>query len=594
MISIIALSLAVLTPSVAVTGLSVQPTADRTEIVIGLDGKAAASHFTLENPHRIVIDLMGLQPVTPSQYRIERGGVLRLRVAQYDQNIARVVVDLAQAVEYTVTESEGAVRIAFKNPAGEFEAWQSGSLEQTAARMATSTLAALQTTPASTPAATPPARTRPGQLTQAGQQQPLISVTFREEPVSNVLETFGDFSNRSIIASKDVKGVMITAEVRNQPWDLALEAILTANNLHAKEIENGVIIVEDGLKLAKRAEEEPLVSRQYEILYVSADSLVEPVRSMLTPQKGKASANKMSNTLIITDVPSVLDQIEPLIQQLDVRMPQVNIAATIAFVDRTALEQLGVSYDLKDSRGSQLNSGVSGFVDSNGNGIFEASEATSQDVVLLGGNSIAALGNANYPVPNPALQVVTSLVLGRHTLLTFLEALQQVTLSDIQAKPVVTVMNHRQAEIQVGQRTPIRVVDVGSLGGGGGAGGGGTVIGAQATVDYQNTGVILRVTPHVTGDQVLLDIAAERSDAIPGPSDVGFVFTTQNARTQVLVRDGETTVIGGLTITEKSRVRTGIPLLMDLPVLGALFRNTRESENKRDLLIMVTPHIVRN
>jgi type II secretory pathway component GspD/PulD (secretin) len=72
------------------------------------------------------------------------------------------------------------------------------------------------------------------------------------------------------------------------------------------------------------------------------------------------------------------------------------------------------------------------------------------------------------------------------------------------------------------------------------------------------------------------------------------VFTTQNATTQVLVSDGETTVIGGLTITEKSRVRTGIPILMDIPVLGKLFRNAREQENKRDLLIMVTPHIIRN
>jgi type II secretory pathway component GspD/PulD (secretin) len=148
-------------------------------------------------------------------------------------------------------------------------------------------------------------------------------------------------------------------------------------------------------------------------------------------------------------------------------------------------------------------------------------------------------------------------------------------------------MNHRQAEIQVGQRTPIRVIDAGAQGGAGGQA-------PTATVDFQETGVILRVTPHVTGDQVLLDLHAERSDAIPAASDVGFVFSTQNATTQVLVNDGETAVIGGLTITEKSRVRSGIPLLMDLPIIGALFRNTREEEKKRDLLIMVTPHIIRN
>jgi type II secretory pathway component GspD/PulD (secretin) len=390
------------------------------------------------------------------------------------------------------------------------------------------------------------------------------------------------------VPSADVKAKVITAEVRNQPWEIALEAILSANTMIAREMENGVIVVEDGASLAQRPNSEPLITRQYSIVYVSADSLVSAVQGMLSQGRGRVTANKSSNTLLISDVPSVLAQIDPLIQGLDQRMPQVNISATIAFVDRTTLEQLGVSYDVKDSRGNQFNSRVTGFIDENGDGVFSPDEATDDDVVLLGGNSIAALGNANFPVPSPALQVVTSLVLGRHSLITFLEALQSVTLSDIQAKPTVTVINHREAQIQVGQRTPIRVLDLGAQ-----AGGGGAAV-PSATVDYQETGVILRVTPHVTGEQVLLDIHAERSDAVPASSDIGFVFTTQNASTQVLLQDGETTVIGGLTITEKSRVRTGIPLLMDLPVLGALFRNTREQENKRDLLIMVTPHIVRN
>ncbi|MCI0432400.1 MAG: AMIN domain-containing protein [Gemmatimonadetes bacterium] len=571
MIPVIALSLAALSgPGAGVTDLSVRPTANRTEIVIGVEGVVRASHFALAGPNRIVVDLIGLEPVKPSQYRISRGGVQRVRIAQFDADIVRVVIDMDQAVDYELQESEGAITLSFENPAGDFEPWSSSQPGQR-----------LAAPPPATPAPQPAANTT------ARQQGQIITVMFTEEPVANVLAAFADFANRSIVPSADVKAKMITAEVRNQPWEIALEAIMAANNLVPREMENGVIVVEDGARLANRPNEEPLQSRQYEIVYVSADSLVQAVRAMLTPQKGQVSSNKSSNTLLVTDVPSVLDRIEPLIQQLDVRMPQVNIAATIAFVDRSTLEQLGVTYDVKDSRGSQLNSRVTGFVDENGDGLFSSDEATREDVILLGGNSIAALGNANFPVPNPALQVVTSLVLGRHTLISFLEALQSITLSDIQAKPVVTVMNHRQAEIQVGQRTPVRVIDAGALGGGAGQA-------PTATVDYQDTGVILRVTPHVTGDQVLLDIHAERSDAVPASSDIGFVFTTQNARTQVLVRDGETTVIGGLTITEKSRVRTGIPILMDLPVLGSLFRNTREAENKRDLLIMVTPHIVRN
>jgi type IV pilus assembly protein PilQ len=580
MIPIIALALAGIAPgnSVVFKGVSVLPAADRTEIVIGVDGDVTASDFALTEPNRIVVDLVGMRPVAAANFRVDRGGIRSVRVAQYSPDIVRLVIDVTESVEYRVERATGEVRLSFVNPEGTFEPWKSQPLGEEAALPPPETVA-----PETVADGAPPPAATP-----APQQQQLLTVTFTEEPVSNVLAAFAEVANRSIVASADVKAKLISAEVRNQPWEVALEAILAANNMVARELDSGVIVVEDGARLAQRPNEEPLESRQYHILYVAADSLVASVQAMLTPQKGKASANKSSNTLMVTDVPSVLNQIEPLIKGLDVKVPQVNIAATIAFVDRTSLEELGVTYDLKDSRGSQLNSKTTGFVDQNGDGLFQANEATSEDVILLVGNSIAGLANANFPVPNPALELVTSLVLGRHTLITFLDALQSVTLSDVQAKPVVTVMNHRQAEIQVGQRTPIRVIDLGSIGGAGGAGQAPT-----ATVDYQNTGVILRVTPHVTGDQVLLDIEAERSDAVPASSDIGFVFQTQNAKTQVLVRDGETTVIGGLTITEKSRVRTGIPLLMDLPVLGALFRNTHEEENKKDLLIMVTPHIVR-
>lgn len=578
MIPIIALALAGFAPgnNVVLKGVSVLSAADRTEIVIGVDGQVTASDFALTDPNRIVVDLVGMKPVSAANFRVDRGGIRSVRVAQYSPEIVRLVIDVTEPVAYRVEQATGEVRLSFVNPEDTFEPWNSQPLDEDTALPPPETVAgAAPPPPAAAPA--PP------------QQQQLLTVTFTEEPVANVLAEFADVANRSIVASADVKAKLISAEVRNQTWEVALEAILAANNMIARELDSGVIVVEDGARLAQRPNEEPLESRQYHILYVAADSLVQSVQAMLTPQKGKASANKSSNTLMVTDVPSVLNQIEPLIQGLDMEVPQINIAATIAFVDRTSLEELGVTYDLKDSRGNQLNSKVSGFVDENGDGVLQPDEATNDDVVLLGGNSIAALANANFPVPNPALELVTSLVLGRHTLITFLDALQSVTLSDVQAKPVVTTMNHRQAEIQVGQRTPIRVVDLGSLGGAGGAGQAPT-----ATVDYQNTGVILRVTPHVTGDRVLLDIEAERSDAVPASSDIGFVFQTQNAKTQVLVRDGETTVIGGLTITEKSRVRTGVPLLMDLPVLGALFRNTHEEENKKDLLIMVTPHIVRN
>jgi type IV pilus assembly protein PilQ len=405
----------------------------------------------------------------------------------------------------------------------------------------------------------------------------------------NVLLTFSEFSGRSIVASPEVKTITVSADVREQPWDVALEAILSAHGLAAREMESGIIVVEQLAKLAERMRAEPQVTQIFYIKYASADTLLQTIRPLLSTAgtagvAGTVSVNPAANALLITDTRSALERIAPLISQMDVRTPQVTIAAKIIFIDRTALEELGFVYDLKDSRGSQLNQVVQGWNDTNGNGVFEAGEETDENLISLGGNSVAALANANFRVAAPALQMVTSLLLGRHSLITFIDALQSVSMSDIQAAPTITVLDHREARIQVGERTPIRTIDAGAVGGGGAP---------TASVRVEQTGIILRVTPHITGNQVLLDMHAERSNIAAAPSDLGFTFQTQEAETQVLVDNGETAVIGGLTIIEKTKVRAGIPFLMDLPVLGALFRNQSDRENKRDLLIMVTPHIVR-
>jgi type IV pilus assembly protein PilQ len=204
-------------------------------------------------------------------------------------------------------------------------------------------------------------------------------------------------------------------------------------------------------------------------------------------------------------------------------------------------------------------------------------------------------------VTSPTLTLLSSLLIGRHTLVSFIEALQSRNLSDIQAAPSVTVLDNQVARIQVGERTPLRVIDqgvgvAGATGGGGATGGqqGGATL-PRATVQFEETGIILQATPHVTDDgHILLELQAERSAPQLAESDVGFIFQTQNAQSRVLVRDGQTVVIGGLTVTEKEEVRSGIPLLMDLPLIGRLFQTRRENQIQRDLIILVTPHIVRD
>lgn len=563
-------------PEKMVTSLAVQPSSDRTEVVVRVDGDVTWRHFALRNPERIVIDIAGAKQGLALDFgEIQRGGVAGIRIGQFSSNAVRVVVDLAQPVKYDAIEGSGELRLSFPNPQGSFQAWQTG-LSSRGVAMAPEQPE--NETRAATKAAQPQQR-----------QNPRVTVSFNDEPIMNVLLTFSEFSERSIVASPETKDVKVTADVRDQPWDIALEAILAAHGLAARETENGIIIVEKLDQVATRARTEPQETQIFYIKYASADTLVETIRPLLTQAGaggtgGTVAVNPAANALLITDTRGALARIAPLIQQMDTRTPQVTIAAKIIFIDRTALEELGFVYDLKDSRGSQLNTLVEGWDDTNNNGVFEPGEGTTENLISLGGSSVAALGNANYRVPSPALQVVTSLLLGRHSLITFIDALQSVSLSDIQAAPSITVLDHREARIQVGERTPIRTIDASSAGAG---------QAPRATVRTEQTGVILNVTPHIVGNQIMLDLHAERSNIAPAPSDIGFTFQTQQAETQVLVDNGETAVIGGLTVIEKTKVRAGIPFLMDLPVLGALFRNTSERENKRDLLIMVTPHIVR-
>jgi type IV pilus assembly protein PilQ len=168
-------------------------------------------------------------------------------------------------------------------------------------------------------------------------------------------------------------------------------------------------------------------------------------------------------------------------------------------------------------------------------------------------------------------------------------------LSDIVAAPTIQTMDNQRAEILVGERTPVRVVDAGAGGGLGAAGGqqGAQAQFPQATVDYQETGIKLQVTPHITFDrQIVIDLHAERSGVAVAPGDIGFTFRTQEGTTRLILADGETGVIGGLTVTEVTESESGVPILMDLPLVGPLFRTTRSDETKQDLLILVTPHIV--
>jgi len=653
-------------PSSAVTvhSLSVVPSSGKTEVVIGVNAAVDVQNFTLDAPARVVVDLKGASlAMSQRTYdRISRGGITNIRYSQFRSNVVRVVIEMDAKHPYDVKRSDTEVRITVSGgKTADYSSWSSNKngyvasptppqarpVSATAdAKKAPATVATkspMQTEtpkvvaqvesqstqaepeydqPAAVRAPVKAARTDDlpvALFSQAQQsQQPLINVTFQDTDIRDVIASFAAFSGRTIVVGKDVAGT-VTAEIRNQPWDVALRAILQGQGLAASEDAiSGIITVDSYANILNRQASEPLQTQLISINYARASGLVPTIQQLLQkdcPQipssgnvasnarascvaRGLVAADSTTNTLIITETASRLADVLQYVRNLDVRTPQVGIKAKIIFVNRTNIEDIGLSYDLgtgSDQFFSQLvkrtDPSTLKPIDTNGDGVPDAlggGTPLNGDRILLGGNALSAIANANARVVNPALQVVFSTALGKFQLTSFLDALQEVRLADLQAEPSIVTLDNRQASIQVGQEIPIRVLDAGTATGG--------ATGAQApraTVQMKQVGIILTVTPHITNNrQILLLLHAENSDAQLASSDVGFIFGKQSGDTQLLVGDGETAVIGGLTVTQTTQSKSGIPLLVDLPIIGRLFGETRTDDEKRDLLILVTPHII--
>jgi type IV pilus assembly protein PilQ len=559
-----------------VTGVSVLASPGKAEVVINVHGAFQVRDFMLHAPDRLVVDVVGATLATRGALYdgVNRGGVVNLRYSQFRPDVVRIVLDLDGAKEYKLARANDEVRVSFGSDKV-FAAWSSASVTPLAEATGDAVV-------------TPRAREPEVRLAQMkGQtplfrtEQPRITVTWDRASIADVVAGFAAFSGRTIILGKDIKGE-VTAEIKNQPWDQAFQAILATQGLSATEMSGGIIRVDAPAAHAALDSLEPLESRQVPINYTPLAQITKSVETLLTKGRGRVVADSASSSLIVTDTRSRIDDVTRFVANLDKRTPQILIKAKIIFVDRTDLEELGLRYDL-GSANQSYNSLITRPVPVNGVPFFPPPGENGAGIVDLGGNTLSLIGNASGPVANAALSLVFSTVVGGSTLTSFLSALQQQQLADIQAEPTISTLDNRKADILVGEETPVHGAPPAQ----------GSAVAVQQT-QFKETGIRLTVTPHVTNSgQVLMTLRTERSavQSLPA-SQLGFNFTKQTTENQLLVNDGETAVIGGLTITEVNRTRSGIPLLSQLPIIGGLFSTTTNSERRRDLMILVTPRVV--
>jgi type IV pilus assembly protein PilQ len=538
------------------------------EIRIGIRGAVEVKDFLLTGPDRLVLDLVGarLTGALALYDGVDRAGIRNIRYAQFSPTIVRVVIDLAGPKDYSLESSEAGVRIRF-GAERSFLAWSSLAPADLPVPAAAAR--------ASAPSRTPEVVMNGDGIVTQDQGFRRITVTWDGATIAEVVAGFAAFSGKSIILGSGISATQtVTAELKNVPWPDAFRAVLAAQGLSATEMPGNVIRVDSPRALASLDSLEPLETRMVRVNYANVTSLARNLTGLVTRNRGSVVADSATNGLIITDTRSRISEITRFVEGLDTPTPMVTIQARIILVDREDILGIGLKYDIGSADG----------VDGSFFNTVVARVPTTAPIVDLGGTSVAAVGNAKAVMSDAALSILATTSIGNYSLTAFLDAVQSVNLSDVQAEPLITTLDNTPADLLVGEETPVRVIDAGTAGAGG----------ATATTQFKETGIRLTVTPHVTNNrQVVMDLKTERSALQElAAADLGFNFQKQTATNRILVNDGETAVIGGLTLTQVTRTRSGIPILSVIPGIGNLFSYSRTSERRRDLIILVTPRIV--
>ena len=389
---------------------------------------------------------------------------------------------------------------------------------------------------------------------QESQRDEIIkSLNFQNANIHTVLNFLAEYADVNIVAAPAVEGT-VTFNLQNVTWDQALEIVTRTYGLTAVEEHGYIRVVPTAAYQNERAayaksnvEHRMLVPLMTEILqvnYAAADELIEPVKSLLS-ERGTVEADQRTNQLIIREVPENLTSLIEFIAALDRPIRQIKISAKLVEISTEDLFELGVRWSLMGTSTIDGNPALTTL------GV-EADKVSDK----VGSFTFSALSNG----------------LNIEAAISALAATGKVR---VVAHPEITTVDNNEARIQMGQKIPIKQFDQAG----------------NVVIEFTEVGTILRVTPHiVAGNRILMHLFPERSTYQFDPN--GVIINTSNAETKVIVNDGETAVIGGLTTQDVIESHVGIPFLKDIPLIGHLFGYTQRKTVDRDLVIFVTPTIV--
>jgi len=595
-----------------------------TTYTINPSGVVQYQEYTMTEPTRLVIDLVGVRNlVEPQTLKADGKLVTAIRASQFKSEpdlVTRVVFELADGAHYKVTRKGTALEVSFSQTAEVMGASLFGDAPAAAPEPSnpstTPTAASAPAADSATESTTPPAEAAP-QATEAvakpaepapqpaadeWQAQPAtqdelsnawpapseneaapakddiamarntnrvaaemstpvygstlsnqaMTIDVQGADIKTVLRSVSEFSGVNIIAGPEVEGAVVI-HLKNVPWKEALDTILKSQGYGWRE-DYGIIRVapldqlqDDDVKAVtverKKEEMASLRTRVVKLNFLNAKE-VKTAMSKMTSPRGSVEAEPGTNSVVIAEVPARIDKIVAMIHEMDQRLRQVEIVAKMVDVDHEATRELGVNWEALNLKAGQFA------------GDIVTGQALADPFGQLRMGTVQSWGELNL----------------------IIEALEKDNKANIVSNPKISTADNQEARIMVGKEIPLIVSDEAG----------------NPITELKKIGVILRVTPHVNSDgTITMDLHPELSDLSQQATvQGGVIVNLQEADTRVVVKDGETAVIGGLISDSQSSLRTGVPVLKDMPLLGALFRYETKTTRKRELIIFVTPKVV--
>ena len=397
-----------------------------------------------------------------------------------------------------------------------------------------------------------------------------IALDFYETDIKNVFRILQEVSGKNFAIDKNVAGKVTLTLDKPVPWDQVLDLVLKMNQL-GKVFEGDVIRIATAETLKKEAvfkrdklALEPLVTEYISVNYANAQEDLLPKIEAILSERGNAGADQRTNTIIITAIPDKIDRAREIVKNLDKVTPQVIIEARIVEATTSFSREIGTQWGA--AGGFQEDDPLAGIGPQRGYDVLGGTYGYNMAVNAPIASNMGSIGfNFTKIAGTPFL------------LNAMLLAMESEGEGKIISSPKIVTLDNKEATITQGLRYPYLKLDESG----------------NTTTVFEDIDLVLKVKPHVTpDDRISMNIIIEKKD-LGVEYAAGRSFTTKTAETELLIDDGNTVVIGGIIKTTKSSGVSGVPWLSKIPLLGWLFKSTNKTDNKEELLIFITPQIVR-